>query len=43
MEIIAIAVGGDRERALALGSDHLREFPDDVLVAHLVARPSNAG
>ena len=43
MEIIAIAVGGDRERALALGSDHLREFPDDVLVAHLVARPSNPG
>ena len=43
MEIIAIAVGGDRERARALGCDHLREFPDDVLVAHLVARPSNPG
>ena len=43
MEIIAIAVGGDLERARALGCDHLREFPDDVLVAHLVARPSNPG
>jgi hypothetical protein len=43
MEIIAIALGGDRERAQALGCEHLREFPDDVLVDHLVARPRNSG
>jgi len=36
MEIIAIAARGDRDRAHALGLDHLREFPEDVLVAHLI-------
>jgi hypothetical protein len=43
MEVIAVAVGGDRERARALGYEHLREFPDDVLVAHLVAGWRNLG
>ena len=33
MEIIAIAARGDRDRARALGLDHLREFPEDALVA----------
>ena len=36
MEIIAIAARGDRDRAHALGRDHLREFPEDVLVAHVI-------
>ena len=36
MEIIATAARGDRHRARALGLDHLREFPDDVLVAHVI-------
>jgi hypothetical protein len=36
MEIVAIAARGDRDRARALGLDHLREFPQDVLVAHLI-------
>jgi hypothetical protein len=42
MEIIALAVRGDRERAHALGRGHLHEFPDDMLIAHVVARSDRA-
>jgi hypothetical protein len=38
VEIIVVALQGDTDRASALGSDHLTEFPDDVLIADLVAR-----
>jgi hypothetical protein len=38
IEIIVTALGGDADRARALGSDHLGEFPGDIVIAHLVAR-----
>jgi hypothetical protein len=38
IEIIGTALRGDGERARALGAEHLREFPNDVLIAHLVGR-----
>ena len=37
IEIVVTALRGDRERARALGSEHLREFPADVLVAHIIS------
>ncbi len=43
VEIVALAVAGDHARACALGSDHLREFPGDLVVAHLVARRCRVG
>ena len=36
VEIVLTALRGDRDRARALGSEHLREFPADVLVAHVI-------
>ena len=36
IEIVVTALRGDRERARALGSEHLREFPADALVAHII-------
>jgi hypothetical protein len=42
MEIVVLAVRGERERAHALGRGHLREFPDDMIIAHVVARSDPA-
>jgi hypothetical protein len=36
IEIVVTALRGDPERARALGSEHLREFPADALVAHII-------
>jgi hypothetical protein len=36
IEIVITALRGDRERARALGSEHLGEFPADALVAHIM-------
>jgi len=36
IEIVVSVLRGDRERARALGSEHLREFPADALVAHII-------
>lgn len=38
IEIVLTALRGDPDRARALGAEHLREFPDDVFVVHLVGR-----
>jgi hypothetical protein len=38
IEIVMIALRGDRARARALGAGHLTEFPDDALIRHLVGR-----
>ena len=38
IEVVEIALRGDGERARALGHHHLSEFPDDVLIVHLVGR-----
>jgi hypothetical protein len=37
IEIVLTALRGDRERANGLGSEHLREFPADALIAHIVS------
>lgn len=37
IEVITLALSGDRDRAAVLGREHLREFPDDVLVAQVLA------
>jgi hypothetical protein len=36
IEIVVTALRGDPERALALGSEHLREFLGDALIAHII-------
>jgi hypothetical protein len=36
IEIVVTVLRGDRARARALGSEHLREFPADALVAHII-------
>jgi hypothetical protein len=36
VEIVALALVGDVARAQALRAAHLAEFPDDVLIVHLV-------
>ena len=38
IEVVAVALRGDADRARALALDHLREFPDDVVVAYVVSR-----
>ena len=39
VEIAALVVAGDRERAAGLALEHLAEFPDDAeLLAHVTAR-----
>src|SRR5215213_9150448 len=38
IEIVAAALSGDGPRARALSSEHLAEFPTDLLVAHVVAQ-----
>jgi hypothetical protein len=37
IEIVVTALRGDLERARGLGSEHLREFPADALVAHIIS------
>ena len=37
IEVIRLVLRGDRERAAVLGREHLREFPNDILVAHVLA------
>jgi hypothetical protein len=38
VEVVAMALRGDVERARALGSDHLREFPEDAVVTCVIGR-----
>ena len=38
IEIVAAALSGDAPRARALSSEHLAEFPSDLLLAGVVAR-----
>ena len=37
IEVIRLVLSGERERAAVLGREHVREFPTDVLVAHVLA------
>ncbi len=37
VEVIRLALCGERERAAVLGREHLREFPNDVVVSHVLA------
>ncbi len=37
IDVIALALDGRFDRASALGLEHLCEFPDDVIVAHVLA------
>lgn len=37
IEVIRLVLSGDRDRAAVLGREHLREFPSDVLVSHVLA------
>ena len=34
IEVVRLVLSGERERAAVLGREHLREFPDDIVVAH---------
>jgi hypothetical protein len=43
IEIVAVALRGGLARARALGLDHLRDFPGDVLVTQVLARPDATG
>jgi hypothetical protein len=36
IEVVQLALSGERDRAAVLGREHLREFPRDVLVAHIL-------
>ena len=36
IEVVRLVLSGERERAGALGREHLREFPSDLLVAHIL-------
>ena len=35
LEIVALMLKGDADRARALGAEHLAEFPDDTLIRQL--------
>jgi len=37
VEVVRLVLSGDRDRAAVLGREHLREFPSDVLVSHMLA------
>jgi hypothetical protein len=43
IEIVVTALRGDHERARALGSEHLREFPADALVADIIRNRARCG
>jgi hypothetical protein len=36
IEVIRLVLSGERDRAAVLGREHLREFPSDILVAHVL-------
>ena len=36
IEVITLALSGERDRAAVLGREHLREFPDDEVVARVL-------
>ena len=36
IEVVRLVLSGERERAAVLGREHLREFPGDILVAHIL-------
>jgi hypothetical protein len=36
VEVVELVLSGERDRAAVLGREHLREFPRDVLVAHIL-------
>jgi hypothetical protein len=36
IEVIRLVLSGERYRAAVLGREHLREFPSDILVAHVL-------
>ena len=36
IEVIELVLSGERDRAAVLGREHLREFPGDILVAHVL-------
>jgi len=37
IEVIRLVLNGENERAAVLGREHLREFPNDVVVSYLLA------
>jgi hypothetical protein len=37
IEVVRLVLSGDRERAAVLGREHLREFPNDIVVAHTLS------
>ena len=37
IEVVRLVLSGERERATVLGREHLREFPDDIVVAQTLA------
>ena len=36
IEVVQLVLSGERDRAAVLGREHLREFPTDVLVSHVL-------
>lgn len=36
IEVVRMVLNGERERAAVLGREHLHEFPEDMLVAHIL-------
>jgi hypothetical protein len=36
IEVVRLVLSGERDRAAVLGREHLREFPRDILVAHIL-------
>ena len=36
IEVVRLVLSGERERAAVLGREHLREFPSDIVVAHIL-------
>jgi hypothetical protein len=37
IEVIRLVLSGERNRAAVLGREHLREFPSDAVVSHVLA------
>jgi hypothetical protein len=36
IEVVRMVLNGERERVAVLGREHLHEFPEDILVAHIL-------
>jgi hypothetical protein len=34
--VIRLVLSGERQRAAVLGREHLHEFPNDILIAHIL-------